>query len=155
MQRRRRRRDRYLQVFRIQDFQEAREEVNRLERDMRNMRDVFGISNENFNDPDHIETIEECVAREEAEDQRRAEEEERLAAQAPAAQAAPTFREKLRNKAVAQSAQLRESLNTLNTSRIQEEARHRRTQLADRFTEARASIPHFRTRIRAMIQREQ
>ncbi len=150
-ERQRRRRNRYMRVFRIDQFRQAREEADRLERDMQDIRDRFGISNENFNAPDHVETIEECVAREDAEDDRRAEERERQAAEDAAAATPRTFRERVRNEARMRRDQLHQNFNR---SRIREEAIQRQQQLAQGLTSVRASLPQFNSRIRAMIHRD-
>ncbi len=136
-------------MFRIEDFQRAREQSDRVQRNLQDLTESLGIANENYLQPaDHVETIEECVEREEreaevAERQRKEEEEKEHQGQS----------KNLREKILQQAALRREQLRNLNVSRMQAEAAQRRDQISRTFNNFRDRVPTVGSRVRSLIQR--
>ncbi len=154
--RERRRRNQYLNVFRPDDLARAREANQQAQEDIRDMMNQFGISNENFADPDRIETIDECVAREEEEFRQAEEEESRRAEEARQREeerkATLTLRQKIQEEALMRREQFRRSLLR---ARMQQEARQRRDQINRTLQNVRDQVPNIHSRLRAAVHREE
>ncbi len=133
----RRRRNLYLQIFQIDQFQEAHERSDRLQRDLEQMRQAFPeMSREE--EEDHIETIEDHVARRDA---RYANEND----SANGIESEESEEVNLRTKLVQQATQRREELSRrLQTSR---------GALSERIQSFRTRLPELNDRLRASFRR--